>query len=608
MEPGKATWVAVLGFVLPALCRAEATFPSGPEPQTRKFHYSPYEEASIGEALQRLGLALDESPEGKTVESIEPVRLEVIEPRDPAPGFLDVFHALTRKDVVARDVLLRPGETYRQTLADETQRNLAALPQFSLVLVLAAKGSAPGLVRVVVVTKDVWSLRLNWNIALANGGLESLTVDPSETNFRGTHQTLGLSYSWLPKSYAIGAQYLEPRLWGSHVSGFADAGLIFNTSSGEREGSFGALQLSLPLWSTLTRWSWTAGASWLNEVTRTYQNTEVASFTLARSNPCIAPSALCVPEVYESNVAEAAASLTRSFGWAHKQDVSLGLSAMRSRYTLPNLSGYDPATVAAFRAELVPTSDDRVGPLLQYHAYSTDHLRVLDLETLALQEDYRLGAEYYLRFYPVLTALGSSRNLAGFSAGVAETIAFGDGLARAGVEGIAEIETGSGQVSDGSLQTTVRLASPRLPAGRLVADGLLLWRYANYLNRTNTLGGDTRLRGYPSEYVVGADLLAVNAEYRSRPLELFHSMQLGGALFYDAGDAFSGWSNLYLWQAMGFGARILFPQLDRVVFRIDIGFPLARPLPAGLSPVTFFVTFDQAFPLYEVSPQTAATR
>ena len=43
------------------------------------------------------------------------------------------------------------------------------------------------------------------------------------------------------------------------------------------------------------------------------------------------------------------------------------------------------------------------------------------------------------------------------------------------------------------------------------------------------------------------------------------------------------------------GVRVLFPQLDRVVFRVDVGFPLTRPLPSGASPVTFFSTFGQAF-------------
>lgn len=138
-------------------------------PSTRAFSYSAYEEATIAAALAELGLSRAAAPEGRTVEAVEVVRLEVVEARDPAPRFLNVFHVVSRDQVVRREVLLRPGDVYRQTLADESRRLLAALPQLSLVLVVAAEGSAGG-VRLVVVTKDVWSLRLNWDLALTSGG------------------------------------------------------------------------------------------------------------------------------------------------------------------------------------------------------------------------------------------------------------------------------------------------------------------------------------------------------------------------------------------------------------------------------------------------------
>jgi hypothetical protein len=41
------------------------------------------------------------------------------------------------------------------------------------VLVAPTQGSAPDRVQIVVVTKDVWSIRLNWDIAFSNGGLET---------------------------------------------------------------------------------------------------------------------------------------------------------------------------------------------------------------------------------------------------------------------------------------------------------------------------------------------------------------------------------------------------------------------------------------------------
>jgi hypothetical protein len=605
--------LAIAALLFPAMTAAapapEASLPAVPPradaPQTRAFRYSGYEEATIAAALDALGFVRDDQPAGKIVEAIHAVRLEVIEKRDPAPRFLNAFHVLSREGVIGREVLLRPGEAYEQALADETRRNLAALPQLSLVLVVAARGSSPGEVRVVVITKDVWSLRLNWNIALASGGLEGLSINPSETNFLGRHESAGLLFTREPRSYSIGARYDVPRVQGSHVTASAEAGLIYNVDTGAREGSFGDIEVSRPLWSSQTDWSWGSGVSWVSGVARLYRGTRVAGFTLDPGTVCLETSPRCVPWSWLTDVVDASASVTRSFGWAAKHDFTVGFDVRRSRFRLPDLAAFDPSTVQAFESTRLPVSEDRVGPYLEYRTYRSDHLRVLDLERLALQEDYRIGAEAFARVYPVLGALGSTRTFVGVSAGAGYTAPLGSGLARLGVEPIAEIETDGGRVRDGSLQATLRLASPRWAAGRMVLDAVLLDRYENHLRRSSSLGGDGRLRGYPSQYAIGSNVVAVNAEYRSRPLEILRSVQVGGVAFVDAGDAFDAWKDLRLHESAGLGVRVLFPQLDRIVFRFDVGFPLGG---GAAAPVGFFVTFGQAFSLYEIQPRSAITR
>lgn len=597
-----ALCVAALASPRLAIPATSAT-PAGNPPKTRKFRYSPYEEATIGGALDRLGLVLDDHPEGKRVERIEVVRLEVIEERDPAPRILNVFHVETRDYVIRREVLLRPGEAYSETLADETRRNLAALSQLSLVLVVAARGSAPDQIRLVIVTKDVWSLRLNWNVALTGAGVDGLSLNPSETNFLGTQQTLGLLVTVLPLSQSYGAQYIVPRLMGSRIRLYADAGLIVNASTGVREGAFGNVEASSPLWSSLTEWSWGASANWLDEVTRLYSNGKLASFTIdSQGAPhdvpqasCPQTSIKCVPWAYSSEVSDVRAFVTRSFGWAVKHDFTIGFEGRQSRYRVPGLSSFDTVSVQAFQKDRLPLSEERVGPFIQYDTYSTSFLRVLDLETLALQEEYRLGPQGHLQVYPVLRLMGASRTYIGIAAGSSYAGSWNDGLARVSIDTSTEIDANSGNVEDGSVRTSLRVASPRLHVGRIVLDAAFVERYANARNLLSYLGGDTRLRGYPSQYFVGADFAGLNLEYRSRPWQVLGSLQLGGVAFYDVGDAFDGWRNLRLWQSAGIGARSLFPQLDRTVFRVDVGFPLSRPLPQGVSRAAVYATFGQAF-------------
>jgi hypothetical protein len=456
----------------------------------------------------------------------------------------------------------------------------------------------------------VWSLRLNWDAAVTASGFESITINPSETNFLGTHHTAGLSLAWLPRSYAVGARYLWPRVGGTQVNAAADAGLSFDGRSGAREGSFGDLGVSQPLFSSRSAWSWGVSGGWLSEVTRRYRGGELAYF---RTDPAVscpaAGAAACLPDAYRTEIAAAGASVTRSRGWARKLDLTFGVDARRSRFRLPEDAAGAPADLAeAYRRQRLPVSEDRVGPLVQLRTYSSDFVRVLDLETVALQEDHRLGADAYLRVYPLLRALGSSHDLVGISAGLGDTLALGDGLARAAVESITELRTGDGRVSDGSLLATARLASPRFRFGRLVLDGFAFDRWANAQNHASSLGGDGRLRGFPTGSFLGRHAVALNAELRSRPWQVLGALQVAGVLFHDLGDAFDAWRDLRLRGSAGGGLRFLFPQLDRFVFRVDVGVPLAWNRPAGVAPVGVFATFGQAFPLYELAPRTAVSR
>jgi hypothetical protein len=102
------------------------------------------------------------------------------------------------------------------------------------------------------------------------------------------------------------------------------------------------------------------------------------------------------------------------------------------------------------------------------------------------------------------------------------------------------------------------------------------------------------LRGYPSGQFIGKDLIASNVELRTRSLQLW-TVQLGGTLFYDVGHAFDGMSGLRPQQGAGFGLRLVFPQLERAVTRIDWGFPLTPHAYRGAIVDGLVVTFQQAF-------------
>jgi hypothetical protein len=289
-------------------------------------------------------------------------------------------------------------------------------------------------------------------------------------------------------------------------------------------------------------------------------------------------------------------------------DFTLAAGVSRAVYEVPTPgAGISATTVSDFQNQYVPVSDTRVGPSLQYHTYDMRFLRVIDFDTLALQEDYRLGHDVVLRVYPSFKALGSSRDVIGLYGAAQYTWAVRDGLFRASFQATAEPQADKNyDIADGAIQPTAHLATPSIAGlGRLVVDGTLLYRYRNYLNQTSILGGADRLRGFPTNYFVGSSVMSYNAELRSRPVELL-SMELAGVAFFDVGNAFTGWSHFVPYQSVGVGIRTLFPWLDRTVFQADIGFPVERPIDsstrAPIPPYSFILSFGQAFSTPTVAP------
>ncbi len=231
-------------------------------------------------------------------------------------------------------------------------------------------------------------------------------------------------------------------------------------------------------------------------------------------------------------------SVTRSWGSAFKHDLTVGISAGRHIYTTNDLSVLTPAQRVAYDQTLVPVSDVAIGPYIEYHDYSSRFVDVLDFETLGLTENYRRGHEILLHVAPVSTALNSSRNYIDLFASGAYTVPFGDGLVRGVVQSNVEVTTGSpastvpagsgagDTIPDGSIELALHIATPRFKIGRLVFDADFVDRYKDYLNAQSSLGGDSRLRGYPSGSFVGQNFVAANLEFRSRPFELL-SVQFG---------------------------------------------------------------------------------
>jgi hypothetical protein len=575
--------------------------------------YSALELERIRRALLRVGGTLDKKPQGKRIESVEVVTLPVFEPEDPVPQFLNWFHVTTQSYVVEREVLMRIGSQFDQRLSDETERNLRQLRLFSVVIALPVVGSSPDSIRYVLVTKDIWSLRLGWDGRINQGVIDYLSVSPTESNLFGTGRQLFGTLEFNRRTYSVGLGFYEPRLAGSRTRISVQGDLMFNCDTGDIEGSSGSFQYSRPLYSTQTRWAYATSVSWTDgQVPLSVTGNLGGSICSVRADDELIRSVrsgrtFYLPNQYFYDSQAFTQSFTRSFGYRYKTNLSFGLEARRLAYSGQNLGStirtgasdvpgdLTPAEDAAARnyyRSLIPVGDTRISPFFTVSAFENNYHRDINSETLGLQEDFAMGHGALLKLYPALEALGSTRNMVGLDALVSYALPVGTGYAK--LEASHSVELSSMEQTDAQFSLAFRFTSPRMLLGRFVYDSVFIDHYHNYRNTNLAIGGTTRLRGYQTTAAVGPNYFASNIEFRTRPVEIF-SVQLAAVGFYDTGDAFGSFDDLELKHGVGGGIRFLAPQLDRDVFRVDIGFPVPFDTPLGETSV--IATFEQAFPV-----------
>ena len=537
---------------------------------------SPYERETVEIVLKQRALEVEPNPEGKVLEGVDVVTLDVFEPRDPVPGFFDVFHTTTRSRIIERELLFNPGQPWTKWRVAETARRLRGIRQLSLVLIVPVRGSDSEHVRALVITKDVWSLRLNWNLRYKSGRLEYLLLQPSEENIAGTHLRLAGLYEYDVLTDSFGGTASHQRVLGTHLAFLASTSVVVERGTGNVDGTIGSLSFGQPLYSSDVNWAYGTSLVWSNRIVRWLAPAANGALVLRRYDSPLTPNNDHLPWEYKARQLNWITYVTRSFGMKNKADVSFGLETLQNRFESDgNQAGYDPRVVSNFMTTQVERSNTRIGPYARVDAYRNEYVSLLDVETLGLQEDFPIGYAAVLKTYAASKSAQSSRDLVGVAAGASYTWPLDNGLTS--IWAIHNLElTPSAQQNDASIQGGVRVVTPFVGPLRLVYDGGAFARYHDYLHVRYSLGGDTRLRGYPSQFFIGSNFVTSNLELRTRPLRLW-TVLMGLGAFYDVGDAFDKWDAIRPKHSVGLGIRALFPQLQRIVGRLECAFPLDRP-------------------------------
>jgi hypothetical protein len=365
--------------------------------------------------------------------------------------------------------------------------------------------------------------------------------------------------------------------------------VFINRNGGNYEGAYADMTLGRPLYSLRTTWAWQLQFTFLQDIARAFQGGDLATVPIGTAMEM-------VPFVYNRRVITGVLNFTRSWGVINKANLTAGFRVSSARYDIPSTfpTDIDAAGRAQFQA-MLPRSEDWAGPYVNLTAYKAKYIRLQNINTFALSEDFRLGPTFSLEAQAASPLFGLPSQFGTFTATYGHLWYAGGDLFSMGASGSVRLQAGvwpgSPAVNE-DLQLSVRNVSPKFGPFRLHVFGSLHFRGHDLANLRLTIGNDSGLRAFAPREFQGNERYEVNVELRTTAINLW-TLHGGLVIFYDGGDAPKNLVTASWHHGAGFGLRILFPQFNHDVLRLDLAFPFE--IPAGGYVPRFSVAFGQAF-------------
>lgn len=530
-----------------------------------------FEMKHIVKALKRLDLSIEKSPEGKLIDEVHVVRYEVFVKDEPFFTFPNALHWLTRERIVRQELLLQPGDDFDARRVLETARNLRGLGIFQLVAVVPVQSENQGSVDLLVVTRDLWSLRLEWNLQFNGDQVDQLLVQLTERNLFGRNVRATIRSVLVPLTLTLGELYFDRRFLGEPLTLFQSADIFINRDTSDFEGYDAQLVVTRPFFNLNQRWGFRVPVRAQQRIVRQVQTGDVLTY----DDPAT-PEEEAIPRVWRSSFVSASAVGRLQLSGDFTQRIAAGFGFAHRGVEIDDPASVPLANRAAFERDVLPRALTQIFPIMSWSGFENTFRTYQNLSSYGVSEDVRLGPVVSGTLTAPLEALGSTVSAielfgsAGWNWDFAD-----DGLFELAVGAEGRLE--AGEWLNQQLLTRMRVASPSYVWGRLVGRIDWLTQHRDTTNSLVALGGSNGLRGYPSQafFVVGGDRLRGNVELRSAPF-VWHYFHGGAVLFYDAGEVYGGQNDepFVLKQAVGIGVRGLLPQFNREVFRLDVGVPV----------------------------------
>jgi hypothetical protein len=575
--------------------------------------FSSLERQSIGRAMKARGLVIDAQPWGKPIGKII-VYNEDVFAEDNWLQFFNLFHFTTRETAIREELTVSAGEAWNDERIAESARKLHDPLYSSVVAFLPVKSGEPGTVDLLVVTRDIWSLRLNTQYTFQQGSLTNLSISISENNFLGHRNVLAMSALMDQGSLAIGPLFIDKNFLGKHLDLRArvdtimtrqslyivtpdgtriptgDPPGLFDGGGYRREGSDATISLARPLWSLASEWGAGTSFSWRNSVARSYFGTGIRAYDDPRT-----PDTETLAREFRYKTWSVTANTTRQWGDKLKQQFTVGYTVSSQRPTLLPNTTTDPMLARDFMDDVFPRSEVISQPYVEYALFTPRYRTVRNVGTYELAEDVRLGPDLDVSLSQALEPLGSTDTFTrpGISGGW--TFPLGrDGYVRPAASASLRIQSdGVHDTIDNTAAIGFGGTSPTFGWIRIVAQGSIDTRWHDTQNSYYTIGSDNGLRGYPINAFIGQRRVSGQIEARTTPWNLW-VLRLGAVAFYETGGAANSLQEMRLYHDVGLGVRMLIPQTSRELFRFDMALPLVA-IPGNPVSPHFIAGFQSYF-------------
>jgi hypothetical protein len=476
----------------------------------------------------------------------------------------DELHIRTRESAIRAQLLFRSGDLYSRRLLDETARNLRQNASFMREPEIYPLRYHDGVVDLMVVTHDVWTLQPGINFG-RSGGSNTSSIDVSDDNFLGLGKYVELGHGENVDRTSTFAQWADPNVWGSR---WQDSLSYQNNSDGNAWG----IGAAYPFYSLETRYDGGGSTGSSRSVVTRYNlgNPYDAYQFDWRVTDVFFGRALLVNEFWTERLL---------IGFRHDQ------------------SEFSPALNHTLLAPL-PADRNLAYPYLRMQWLQNNYTTTRNLELIAFTEDLHFGLDASAGLGWAAPAFGADRKALLADTEIGYNWRFGP---RNFLFVYGRLYS---RLEDGHMDDSVVSGNASYYLTTSERSKLLVHLSADAGHRLDLdhnfeIGGDSGLRGYPLRYQNGDSRAQFTVEERVYTnWFLFQLVHVGGAVFFDMGRTWGSTPvptpQLGVLKDFGVGLRL---GNARSSFGSVIHIDLATPLDgdSSISKLQFLVSTEQTF-------------